>query len=125
MNASQQHTSEGGFTIVEVLVATLILTIGALTTFGLLSTATKNSQRAKADQVALDRAQQEMESLRSLTNKQLAMTATPEASTNPLEPNYRVSGGSFNLIRRPRSSPAAMVINGTPLYGPGFVTAAM
>jgi type II secretory pathway pseudopilin PulG len=121
MSTRRTPTQESGFTIVEVLVATLILTIGAMTTFGLLTAATKNTQRAKASQVALNRAQQEMESLRSLPNKQLAMTATPEASTNPLEPNYRVSGGSFDLIRQPSSSPATMVVNGTPLYGPGFV----
>lgn len=112
---------EGGFTIVEVLVSTLILTIGALTTFGLLSTATKNSQRAKATQVALDRAQQEMEVLRSFSNKQLAMTATPAASADSLNPNYRVSAGTFALIREPRSSYANMVVNGGALYGGGAV----
>jgi Tfp pilus assembly protein PilE len=121
MSISRPSTQEGGFTIIEVLVSTLILTIGALTTFGLLSAATKNSQRAKATQVALDRAQQEMEYLRSLPNKQLAMTTTPEASTNPLNPNYRVSGGLFKLTRQPPSNPAEMVINGRPLWGPGFV----
>jgi len=121
MIMSRRIIRQDGFTIIEVLVSTLILSIGALTTFGLLSTATKNSQRAKATQVALDRAQQEIETLRSLPNKQLAMTATPEAETNPLSPNYRVSGGSFALIRQPPSSPATMVVNGTPLYGGGFV----
>lgn len=118
----RRTSKEDGFTLVEVLVSTLVLTIGAATTFGLLSTATKNSQRAEATQVALNRAQQEIETLRSLPNKQLAMTATPEPSTDPLSPNYRVSGGTFALIRQPRSSPATMVANGTPLYGGGFVS---
>src|SRR3954451_5538614 len=90
---------ELGFTMVEVLVATLILTLGAMATFGLLSAATKNTQRAKATQVALDRAQQEIERLRSFSNKQLAMTTTPEHSPNPLNPNYRVVGQKFALIR--------------------------
>jgi hypothetical protein len=112
---------EDGFTIVEMVVSTLILAIGALTTFGLLSTATKNTQRAKATQVALDRAQREMEALRSLSNKQLAMTGTPEASTNPLSPNYRVLGGTFALIREPPGSYAYMVVNGRELYGGGAV----
>jgi prepilin-type N-terminal cleavage/methylation domain-containing protein len=112
---------EAGFTIVEVLVAILILVIGALATFGLLSDAIRNTQRAKGTQVALDRAQQEIEALRSLSYKQLALTATPAAETNRLSPNYRVLGGTFALVREPPSSYANMVVNGGSLYGGGFV----
>jgi len=114
---------EGGFTIIEVVVATLILTIGALTTFGLLSTATKNTQRAKATQVGLDRAQQELEELRTLTYEQLALIATPAQSSNPLDPGYRVNStnGTFALTRQPPSDYANMVVNGDSLYGGGFV----
>lgn len=112
---------EGGFTIIEVLVSTLILTLGALATFGLLGTATKNTQRAKATQVALDRAQQEVEALRSLSNKQLAMTTTPANSTDTLNPNRRVSAGTFALVRQPSSSYANMVVNGGAVYGGGSI----
>ncbi len=107
--------------IVEVVVAAVILAVGALTTFGLLSAATKNTQRAKATQVALNRAQQEMEAMRSLTNDQLAMTAAPLPSTNPLSPNSRVSNGTLALIRQPVGSYANMVVNGGSLYGGGVV----
>ena len=107
--------------MVEVLVAVLILTIGALATFGLLSDAIRNTQRAKGTQVALDRAQQEIEALRSLSNKQLAMTVTPANSTDPLNPSYRVTAGAFALIRQPPSSYANMVVNGGALYGGGSV----
>jgi prepilin-type N-terminal cleavage/methylation domain-containing protein len=104
-------TSEAGFTIVEVLVAILILVIGALATFGLLTDAIRNTQRAKGTQVALDRAQQEIEALRSLPYQQLALTATPAAETNRLSPNYRVLGGTFALVREPPSSYASMVVS--------------
>lgn len=114
-------TREAGFTIVEVLVAILILVMGALATFGLLSDAIRNTQRAKGTQVALDRAQQEIEALRSLPYKQLALTATPAAETNRLSPNYRVLGGTFALIREPPSSYANMVVNGGKLYAGGIV----
>ncbi|HEX7059145.1 MAG TPA: hypothetical protein VF176_04770 [Solirubrobacterales bacterium] len=113
---------QAGFTIVEVVVASLVLVIGALTTFGLLSAATKNTQRAKATQVALNRVQQEIEQLRSLTNDQLAMTSTPAHSTDSLNPNYRVSGGTFALVRQPPGNYANMVVNGGSLYGGGFVS---
>lgn len=121
MTRGRQIAAEAGFTIVEVLVAVFILAMAALATFGLLGAATKNTQRAKATQVALDRAQQEVEALRGLSNKELAMIATPEPSTNALNPNYRVSGGGFALIRQPPSSYAIMVHNGGSLYGGGSI----
>ena len=112
---------EGGLTIVEVIVAALILALGAMATFGVLASATKNTQRAKATQVALDRAQQELETMRSLSNKSLALTATPAHSTNPLSPNFRVTGNEFATVRTPVSGNAVMVVNGGSLYGGGFV----
>lgn len=110
-------TREAGFTIVEVLVASVLLVVGALTTFGLLSAATRNTERAKETQVALNLAQQELEALRSLGNEELAMTATPAHSNDPLEPNYRVSNGTFAVIREPRSSYRQMVVNGGSVEG--------
>lgn len=112
---------EDGFTIVEVLVAALVLIAGSFATFGLLRAAALNTQRAKGTQVALDRAQQEMEALRSLSSEQLALTAAPAASSNPLSPNNRVSNGTFALTRQPPSNYANLVVNGGSLYGGGFV----
>jgi prepilin-type N-terminal cleavage/methylation domain-containing protein len=118
----RRGNTEAGFTIVEVLVAILILAIGAMTTFTLLSAATRNAQRAKASQVALEYAEQELEFLRSKKTEELAMEATPEPSTNVLSPNYRVTGGKFSLSREPAgpTSPV-MVVNGGSLYGGGTV----
>jgi type II secretory pathway pseudopilin PulG len=108
-------------TIVEVVVAAVVLALGAMATFGVLSSATKNNQRAKASQVALNRAQQDIETLRSLENDQLAMTAAPSHSSASLNPNFRVSGGTFALLREPPSEYANLVVNGGSLYGGGFV----
>lgn len=113
------HDNEGGFTIAEVLVAILILTIGAMTTFGLLSAATRNAQRAKASQVALEYAEQELEYLRSLENKQLALTSWPPHSAAELNPDYRVTNGTFALTRSPLGNYKNLVVNGGPLYGGG------
>jgi Tfp pilus assembly protein PilE len=110
-------TREDGFTIIEVLIAALVLVMGAFATFGVLRAATLNTQRAKATQVALDRAQQELEALRSIPNKELAMTASPPHSTDSKSPDYRVSGGTFALTREPPGNYANMVVNGGSLYG--------
>jgi type II secretory pathway pseudopilin PulG len=117
------QTAEDGFTIIEVVVATLVLTLGALATFGLLSSATKNTERAKATQVALDRAQQELEALRFLTSEELAMTATPPHSNNPLDPDYRVniSAGTFALTKEPPSDPHRLVVKGGVANGEPIV----
>jgi type II secretory pathway pseudopilin PulG len=112
---------EDGITIVEVLVAALVLVIGGFATFGVLRAATLNTQRAKASQVALDRAQQEMEKLRSLSNKELALTATPSSTADVLNPNHRVSNAEFALLREPPSEYKRMVVNGGELYGGGVV----
>lgn len=114
--------NEAGFTIAEVLVAILILTIGAMTTFGLLSAATRNAQRAKASQVALEYAEQEMESLRSLKNSELALTAIPNYSSSELSPNHRISNSTFALSREPLGEYKTLVHNGGELYGGGEVT---
>jgi type II secretory pathway pseudopilin PulG len=112
---------EDGFTLIEALVAALVLMLGAFATFGALSTATRNEQRAQSSQVALNRAQQEIERLRSLQYEEVALTAVPAHSSKPLDPNYRVSGNNFAITRRPPSGYAQLVANGGSLYGGGFV----
>jgi Tfp pilus assembly protein PilE len=106
-----RRRGEAGFTIIEVLVAALLLTLASAAIFGALAAATRNGARAKATQVALDRAQQEMEKLHSVSFEDLALEHAPAASSNPLSPNHRVVNGSFALQREPASEYAPMVVN--------------
>ena len=106
---------DGGFTIIEVLVAALILTLASAALFGVLAAGARNGARAKATQVALDRAQQEMEKLHSLSYEELALTTRPQPSPNPLNPNYRVVNNNFALKREPQEELAPMVVNNGPL----------
>lgn len=112
---------ESGFTMIEVLVAILIVGIASLATFTLLADAFRNVQRAKAGQVAVEYAEQELEYLRSLENKQLALTTAPALSTNPGSPNYRVSENTFALNRSPVGNYRNLVINGGSVYGGGEI----
>lgn len=111
---------QAGFTIIEVLVAILILAIAAMTTFTLLSQATRNAARAKAGQVALEVAEQEMEYLRSLENSQLGLTGSPSPATSESNPSFRVnpSEGTFALTRQPIGNYRTLVIGGTVSPGP-------
>jgi hypothetical protein len=112
---------EDGFTLIEVLVAAIILVMAATAVFGVLTAATRNAQRAQATQVALDKAQEEIEKLHSIPYDELALKTTPGHVTAPLNPNYRVSGANFALKREPLGELAEMVVNGRELYGGGEV----
>jgi prepilin-type N-terminal cleavage/methylation domain-containing protein len=108
---------EEGFTITEVLVAILLLALGAMAAFSLLASATRNAQRAEASQVAIEFAEQELESLRSMESEELAMTTTPQPSSNPFSPNYRVSAGKFAVSREPVGDYGTLVVENTPIWG--------
>jgi len=110
---------EDGFTLIEVLVASVILVMASMAVFGVLAAATRNAQRAQATQVALDKAQEEIEKLHSIPYNELALFKAPSPSSSPLNPNYRVSGNEFAVRRDPLGERAEMVLNGHPLYGGG------
>ena len=100
-----------------MLVAALLLVLASAAIFGTLAAATRNGARAKATQIALDRAQQEMEKLHSLSYEELAMKKPAAPSSNPLSPNHRVVNGEFDLQPGPATELAPMVVNGGPIYG--------
>jgi hypothetical protein len=105
------RSEEEGLTLIEVLMAAVVLALAALATFGVLAAATRNAQRAQATQVALDKAQEEMEKLHSLPFSELQMKGTPQPSPSTLNPNYRVSGPNFAVKREPLGEYAPMVID--------------
>ncbi len=103
--------SETGLTIVEVMIAALVLVLGAAATFGVLGAATKNAQRAKATQVALDLAQEELERLHGIPYSSLALSSAPKPATGALNPGSRVSGSQFAVKRNPPSDYAVLAYN--------------
>jgi prepilin-type N-terminal cleavage/methylation domain-containing protein len=120
-NLFSPKRAEDGFTLIEVLIAAVILALASLATFGVLSAATRNAQRAQATQVALDKAQEEIEKLHALTYSELALTVTPAHVPNSLNPNFRVNGGNFAVSREPLGEYSEMVVNNGSLYGGGTV----
>jgi Tfp pilus assembly protein PilV len=108
---------EDGFTVFEMLVASLLLVIGMMVTFQAFDAASRNTLRLKQSQVVLDRAQQEMEKIRALPYSQIALTVAPGASTDANSPAYRINSGKFALTRSPLGNYADLVINGGSLFG--------
>lgn len=109
---------EAGLTMIEVLVAAVVLMMGAAATFGVLGAATKNAQRAKATQVALDLAQEELERLHSIPYEDLGVNTMPVPTSNPKSPNSRISGSLFALRRSPAGAYFPIAVDAEKGFSP-------
>jgi prepilin-type N-terminal cleavage/methylation domain-containing protein len=76
--------SERGLTLVEMLVAVFILSVGVLATVSVFAASKRASFGAQRHEVAVHQAEKEIEYLRSLTYEQLGLTENPKLS-NMLE----------------------------------------
>jgi hypothetical protein len=112
---------EEGMTIVEVMVAGLILVIGSLGLLGLVDTASRSTYRAEQSQVVSDRLQQEMEQIKGLPYEEIALTGLPTDTSNTKLPNWRVVGTSF-ATGQDGSQVQPMVFNGGTLYAGGTIS---
>jgi hypothetical protein len=93
-----QLASDRGMSVIEVVVAAMVLIIGALAVLGFADTANRTTYRAEQGQVVVDRLQAEMERLRQLTFDEVALTSAPPTPADP-ELASRLGGGNFKLNR--------------------------
>lgn len=87
--------SEAGFTVVEVLVASIMLVTGLLATMGMLNSSNHANNVTERHQVAIGIAQREMEKIDNLDYEELALTSNPQSSADPNSPLNRVNGSQF------------------------------
>jgi prepilin-type N-terminal cleavage/methylation domain-containing protein len=80
-----------GLSLIELLVALLILAVGILSTYGVYNSSTHATSVSEAQQAEIHRAQREIERLQSLPYKRLVLTRAPLTSTNPNNPGHYVS----------------------------------
>jgi hypothetical protein len=102
---------ERGMTVVEVVVAALILTMGALGVLTIGDAATRNTFRAEQSQVVVNRLQAELEHIRQLPFSEVALTSPPPISSDPDNPGNRVTGTQFALGSG-GTDPAPLATNG-------------
>ena len=110
-----------GMTMIEVMVAALILVIGSLAVLSLVGASAHNSYRAEQSQVVSNRLQQEMEKIQQLSYDQVALTGLPPDSSDPHVPSWRVSGTSFS-VTQDGTQLRSLVYNGSSLYPSGTVS---
>jgi len=104
-----------GFTLIEVLVAAIVLTLGSLAVFTVFASAIKNVQRGQETQVGVTVAQREMEKVRSLKFSEVLMKTSPETSSEAGNPGLRVNASrtEYNLNRTGTAEWAKLAVPGT------------
>src|SRR6188472_4005062 len=77
---------ESGFSLIEVLVAALVLSVGVAATMRVFGASGRTTLRAQAQQVAVQEAQAELERLAGVPYPALALTASAPSSSDPRNP---------------------------------------
>ncbi len=103
---------EDGMTIVEVMVAAMILIVGGLGVLGIVDAATRNTFRAEQSQVVSNVLQAEVEKLRQLPYAKLALATLPAHDSDPESPGSRVASTSFFYTGRNGTGLKPLVYNG-------------
>ncbi len=101
-HATGRLRHEAGYTMIEMLVALIILVTGGLATVGAMASSSHVSLTTQREQAAWTAAEQAMEKLRAMPYANLALSSTPahatDTNSNPSNPDYWVSSSTGNLI---------------------------
>jgi len=118
--AARLARDERGVTVVEAMVAALLLVIGALAVLQLIDTTTRNSFRVEESQVVTERLQSELEQIRRLPYSQVALTTAPTSATDLADPRRRVNATRTQFaVRRDGAEIADLVVNPAGGVNPG------
>jgi hypothetical protein len=111
-------TGERGMTIVEVVVAGMILVVGSLGVLGMVDVATRNTFRAEQSQTISNVLQREMEGIKELSYDEVGLTTLPAHESGADNPNSRVEGNAFRTVREGSGQGKPMVSGGSIQSGP-------
>jgi hypothetical protein len=114
---------QDGFSIIEAMVAGLILVIGGIAVLTAVDTAARSTFRAEQSQVQINALQEEIERVRQLPYDAVALTAAPTHNTDQSHPDWRVSSGTFALERE-GTDMRPLAYQGSPLHGGGTISQA-
>lgn len=110
-----------GLTVVEGVVAAMLLVVGALGVLQVFDASTRNNFRAEESQVVNNRLQAELERIRQLPFAEVALTDYPAGSADPNDPRSRVAGTQFAVDRSGGTSQQPLVVAGAPIPDGGTV----
>jgi prepilin-type N-terminal cleavage/methylation domain-containing protein len=89
--------SEQGFTLIEVLIATALMSIGIAATMGVFGASGRATLIAQQNDVAASQAQATIDELSRMDYDAVGLTSTPASSTDPKNPGSRVSGSTLTI----------------------------
>jgi prepilin-type N-terminal cleavage/methylation domain-containing protein len=92
-NARTQH----GFTLIEVLIAVFLMALGMAVTIAVLGASDRRALGAQRSDVAVEKAQAEIDRLATLEYGEIAMTAPPPSSVDPQDPDSRATASTFKV----------------------------
>jgi hypothetical protein len=91
--AGRLGDSESGFTLIEVVVAAVVLVTGIMSTLMALDTSRKLSLVSERSTTMSHIAQREIERIQGIPYADIGLTGTPGTSTDPNNPDYYVAAG--------------------------------
>ncbi len=112
---------EEGMTMVEVVVAALIVMLGALAVLSLVDTTARTTYRAEQSQVVSNKLQDELERVKDLPYSQIALTSVPAGTGDQASPASRLLGTNYNVAKQGTDF-KPLVYNGSALEGGGTVS---
>ncbi|MDQ2676206.1 MAG: prepilin-type N-terminal cleavage/methylation domain-containing protein, partial [Actinomycetota bacterium] len=121
MSRPEANRAQGGFTLIEVVIAIFLLMLGSLTVLSLVDASARNNYRVEQSQVVVNQLEAELERIKRLPFSEVALTGTPTGSADQDEPAWRVSGGQFAL-ERDGTDLRPLVVNGSALEEGGTVS---
>jgi prepilin-type N-terminal cleavage/methylation domain-containing protein len=122
---------EDGFTLIEVMVAALVITVGMLGLIGAFDSARKLTLLSERRTAIAHRAQLEVERLQTVEYSKVALNAAPTHSAEKANPNYYVQAGGTEYQWEQSNGQSSnstntdkLVTEGSGILAPGAATAA-
>ena len=102
--------AEGGFTLVELMVAMAILAVGVMATIGVMDRSRQLGDRSEARETIAVQAERELERITALAFNRIGHRTVPGAGTAGT-PQAKVSGGQYQFDQdtTPRNEPLRTV----------------
>ena len=116
-SAAGRGGGEDGLTVVEVIVAGMILVVGSLGVLGMVDASTRNTFRVEQSQTVANLLQREMEEIKELPYDEIALTTQPSQVSDEDDPNSRVAGTAF-YTNRNGTGLKPLVAGGSVVPGP-------
>lgn len=118
--AARLAQAEGGLTVVEVIVAGMIMVVGGLGVLGMVDVSSRNTFRAEQSQVVSNVLQREMEAIKGRPYEEIAlMTPLPMQEGGENNPNSRIAASAFDVDRSQAAQDLMpLVSGGTVAPGP-------